>query len=183
MSQLIGISGVARSGKDTFGKHLEALGYKVLAFAEPMRAAARAIDPVVGTNLLGDLVNYSGAVDTYGYDEAKARFPEMRRFLQRLGTEFGREQLGENFWVDTALQNWSPGMFVAITDVRFRNEAKAIKSRGGIVVRVERDGIAAPNDHISEHDLDDWDFDLMIDNNGTIGDLRDQAVAASLHRA
>lgn len=63
-----------------------------------------------------------------------------------------------------------------ITDVRFPNEAKAIKDRGGIVIRVNRyDENGMPyktlNNHPSETALDDYEFDITIDNNGTIEDL------------
>lgn len=37
--------------------------------------------------------------------------------------------------------------------------------------RVERDGVKAVNSHVSEHDLDGWEFDAYIHNNATIEDL------------
>jgi len=76
-----------------------------------------------------------------------------------------------------------------ITDVRFPNEAQAIKDRGGIVIRVNRfkiitktlpDGTECsfiPNplfdgeEHPSETALDDYEFDHVIDNNGSIDEL------------
>ena len=63
-----------------------------------------------------------------------------------------------------------------VTDVRFRNEADAIRARGGVVVRINRPGIEAPNDHISEHDLDGYAFDYFVDNDGTIEDLAEAAI-------
>lgn len=74
-----------------------------------------------------------------------------------------------------------------ITDVRFPNEAKAIKDRKGITIRINREikhqvealggrtdvpeGYFPTNQHESETALDDYEFDYMIDNNGTIENL------------
>ena len=58
-----------------------------------------------------------------------------------------------------------------ISDVRFPNEAKAIKDKGVILIRINRPG----NDtgkHLSEIALDDYkNWNYVIDNNGTIEDL------------
>jgi hypothetical protein len=51
-----------------------------------------------------------------------------------------------------------------VTDVRFPNEAKAIKDRGGIIIRVDRPGIKPINPHPSETALDNWEFDYKIAN-------------------
>lgn len=68
-----------------------------------------------------------------------------------------------------------------ITDVRFPNEAQAIKDRGGILIRVNRPVSAiganklkhkSITQHPSETALDDYqDWNYIIDNNGTIEDL------------
>ena len=56
-------------------------------------------------------------------------------------------------------------------DTRFPNEVQAIKDRKGIVIKVNRDTGLLDN-HISEHALDDYnDYDYVIDNNGTLGEL------------
>lgn len=85
----------------------------------------------------------------------------------------GREQV----WGD--LPNW------IITDLRYPNEYAAIKDRDGITIRVNRsqtfindkgnkvvrNGSLLNNFHYSETALDDYPFDYVIDNNGTIEDL------------
>ena len=70
-----------------------------------------------------------------------------------------------------------------ITDMRFPNELEAIKSRGGISIRVNRpyttvvggNGIPATFNqnqfHPSETALDNAEFDYTIENNSTIEDL------------
>lgn len=58
-----------------------------------------------------------------------------------------------------------------IPDVRFINEAKAIKERRGILIRVNR-GNTSTDNHISETELDNYlDFDATIDNRGSIDEL------------
>lgn len=63
-----------------------------------------------------------------------------------------------------------------ITDCRFPNEAQAIKDKGGIVIRVNRPDYSiqiteVKLKHPSETSLDNWEFDYVIENNGTIEEL------------
>jgi hypothetical protein len=69
---------------------------------------------------------------------------------------------------------------VAITDVRFPNEAVAIKRAGGTLVKINRPDVAVL-EHPSEHALDDWDqWDLVIDNDGTLEEFRHKCKALFL---
>ena len=59
-----------------------------------------------------------------------------------------------------------------ITDVRFPNEYDAIKSKGGIIIRVNRnESEIITNKHVSETALDDYNFDYVINNNSDINNL------------
>jgi len=109
-------------------------------------------------------------VDQHGWDWAKNNVPDVRRLLQRLGTEAGRDILGVNIWVDTAFARVDNDK-VVVTDVRFPNEADGIRQRGGEVVRIERPGVGPRNNHPSETSLLDYEFDVTIYNDGTIEDL------------
>ena len=165
---LIGLSGWARSGKDTVADAItEVYGHKKVSFATPLKQMAYAINPIVrvglATERLQDVVNYMG------WEKAK-NIHEVRRFLQHLGTE-ARHHIGADVWVDAAFQDIHTGKRYVISDVRFKNEALAIQQVGGVLLRVDRPGVEAPNDHVSEHDLDDWDFDARVHNDGTLEDL------------
>lgn len=78
-----------------------------------------------------------------------------------------------DFEYEVEYPNW------IISDTRFPNEAQAIKDAGGIIVRVNRPerritpgaGPQRIARHASEISLDDWDFDVVIENDGTVGDL------------
>jgi hypothetical protein len=63
---------------------------------------------------------------------------------------------------------------VVISDVRFPNEAEAIKKLGGSVWRINRRNHSAANGHTSEHALDNYMFNHVIYNDGTVDDLTDE---------
>ena len=58
-----------------------------------------------------------------------------------------------------------------ITDMRFLNEMEAVKKKGGITIRVNRNLEESKDQHESETELDNAEFDYVIDNNGTIEEL------------
>lgn len=170
---IVGLSGWARSGKDTVADYLVAEhGYTKLSVASPMKEALYRLNPRITVN---DVVNTSlrVGIDVYGWDGIKERSPDIRGLIQRFGTEVGRDMFGEDFWVDYALRNVPDGSRVVVSDVRFPNEANAIKELGGTVWRISRDGVYAANDHISEHALDEYTFDGKLHNSGTIEYLQD----------
>jgi hypothetical protein len=167
---IIGLSGYAQSGKNTVADILvDHHGFIQLAFADAIRAFVYEINPMVAcspTGYLQDLVNLKG------WDEAKQE-PQVRKLLQSTGLA-GRTMIDEYLWVALTLsqiKDPQDGRYV-ITDVRFPNEAAALTSQGGQIWRIERPGVDAVNDHVSETALDAWVFDETIINDGTIEDLK-----------
>jgi hypothetical protein len=167
---IIGLSGYAQSGKNTVADILvDNHGFIQLAFADAIRAFVYEINPMVAcspTGYLQDLVNLKG------WDEAKQE-PQVRKLLQSTGLA-GRTMIDEYLWVALTLsqiKDPQDGRYV-ITDVRFPNEAAALSSQGGQLWRIERPGVDAVNDHVSETALDAWVFDETIINDGTIEDLK-----------
>ena len=72
--------------------------------------------------------------------------------LQTLGTEWGRNTICDNIWVNLAkhrIEESSHQVFI-IDDVRFDNEAKMILELGGEVWNLHRDGLNGNDGHISE---------------------------------
>ena len=93
----------------------------------------------------------------------------VRDFLQKLGTDAMRNGLHDNVWVNALMADYKPDEDGdlpnwVITDTRFPNEAKAIKDKGGIIIRIDRPFIKPINDHPSETGLDNWKFDYKIAN-------------------
>lgn len=169
--EVIGLSGYARAGKDTVADYLvETAGYTKMSFAAPMKEALLRLDPNI--DMAGYRMPMSTALGIAGWDTLKANSEEIRPLLQRFGTEVGRQMWGENFWVDAAINSIEDGSKVVFADVRFPNEAKAVKELGGEVWRIEREGVVAANSHVSETALDDYPFDRVITNNGNINTLQ-----------
>ena len=170
---IIGLSGYAQSGKDTIANHLvEHHGFTRIAFADPMREALYALNPTVTDIPELQGISLQWLVDKMGWDFAKVDSPQVRTLLQRFGTEVGRKLWGENFWVDRAMAKAAQYDKVVVTDVRFPNEYEAIEAAGGKLWRVEKPGNGAVNRHESETALDEFLFDRVIPNVGTIGDLQ-----------
>lgn len=110
----------------------------------------------------------------------------VREFLQKLGTDALRDNLHPDVWVNALMADYRKTKFSGyigdtrrdiphsnwiVTDTRFANEAKAIKDYDGFIIRVNRDGVSPVNNHPSEVELDKWDFDYVINNNGNLDDL------------
>ena len=168
---IIGLSGKAGSGKDTVAQILvEEFGYKRVAFGDKIKECLLALDPIVWrVAQRGSIGTLSELVAEFGWDYIK-QDSEVRRLLQRMGTEVGRNILWKDIWVNLVLENVSSSENVIITDVRFSNELQEIYDYQGKVWRIERD-IPAVNSHSSETELDDWEFDRVISNNGTLEEL------------
>jgi hypothetical protein len=58
-----------------------------------------------------------------------------------------------------------------VSDCRFPNEAKAVKARGGIVIKVVRPDAKADDSHQSETLIDDIDADYTLYNDTTLENL------------
>lgn len=166
----IALVGRAQVGKDTAARHLAtAWGYNHLAFADALRSMALAIDPIVAWGETEDRpIRYSEVVDLYGYEGAK-RSPEVRRFLQVLGTEGVRNHLGPDAWVDIALRKADECARAAVfSDARFPNEADAVRQRGGLVIRIIRADAPDVPAHASESAMDDYGADALVVNDGSL---------------
>lgn len=165
---IIGLSGFARSGKDTVASLMTSHSRR--AFADKLREAIWRLDPIIldGPNHL----RVKDLVASLGWEEAKVRFPELRRLLQVFGTEVGRHMIDSDLWVKLATQDLEPGDNIVFTDVRFPNEAAAIKALGGKIWRINRPGVEAFNSHPSETSMTDWNFDAVIENDSDLQSLR-----------
>jgi hypothetical protein len=123
----------------------------------------------------------------------------VRDLLQKVGTDLFRKQLHNNVWINALFGDYKPHKMSEynpsnwlITDLRFTNEAEAIKDRGGICVRVNRfetqtfytQRVSFPDAipiHESERALDDYPFDYVINNKGSIEELIEEVKKMLLH--
>src|SRR5690606_15518315 len=163
----IGLVGYAGCGKDTVAAHLVRHGFVRVAFADPVRDVLLSINPLVTT----DGLRLRDLVAAQGWDTAKRQFPEVRELLQGLGVGV-RDALGESVWLDHALRRLEaiPGP-VVVTDVRFHNEAYALRSRGFTLVWVRRPGVGPVNSHVSETGIPVERADVVLNNDRGIPEL------------
>lgn len=173
---IVGVAGVARAGKDTLAEGLvKEHQFERRSLADPLKGILYELNPLVDYDVDYDVpIRVQHLVDAEGWEGAKST-PEIRSLLQRLGTEGGRKHIADDIWSRTLFEKPHAARLV-IPDIRFPNEAKAVQDRGGVIIRVERDGYAPVNAHISE--VAYTDHDILLKNDGTPEDLRDSAVEA-----
>jgi hypothetical protein len=158
MSDLfIGLCGKKGSGKSFVAENMrDTRDAKILRFADILKDMMRVMGFSEG-QINGDLKEVA-------CDMLNGKTP--RYAMQTLGTEWGRNLLHENIWVDmlVAKVNKERGV-VVVDDVRFPNEIKAIRDNGGVVAWIERASIYDGEDeHASETSVSSADCDVCIDN-------------------
>lgn len=192
---IVGISGYIGSGKDTVAKIIQYLdvqrvyGSKV-KFEDFIATQESSWKVKKFAGKLKQIATLLTGIPVENFEDQEFKKTEMgaawgmsvREFLQKLGTEGLRDGLHKNVWVNALMSDYKVGKDGypnwIISDTRFPNEAAAIKDAGGIVIRVNRpDNIVKGSGqqrvarHASEISLDEWDFDVVIENNGTIEEL------------
>jgi hypothetical protein len=117
----LGICGADRSGKTTLAKAVA---------AELARSGRSTLDVAFAheVKLTAFRMGWNGKKDARG-----------RRLLRLLGTECGRRCVGPDCWVELwARETHSTAYPVLSDDLRFANEAEAVRARDGLVVRLVR---------------------------------------------
>ena len=177
MTRLIGLySHAPGSGKSTVANMT--WDFKKISFASPMREFC--------ANLLSAL-GHDGVVLLRDRDKKEEKIAEIgvspRQMMQTLGTEWGRSCIHPELWIMVAAgaveQQRKLGRDVVIDDVRFPNEAEMIRRLGGELWLVDRPGVVYEGDHASEGALADVVPDAVINNRGSLEQLR-EVVAALL---
>lgn len=175
---LIGIGGYMTAGKDAAADHLVANhGFVKLGMSDALAEALYALNPLIPSVSFPDLdtMRYRDHLDAVGYTAAK-RHPEVRRLLQVLGTEVGRDIISRSVWIDIVtrriIARREQGQPVIVTGMRFQNELTAITRLGGDLVWVDRPGVIAPDtSHASEGSVGPQDFEYTLNNTGTLSEL------------
>lgn len=90
-----------------------------------------------------------------------------RRIMQYIGTEWGRQAVHPELWVNILIANARKHTNCIITDLRFLNEAKAIRDIGGYIVRITRpefENTGVGDDHVSELEMNKIKVDDVWSN-------------------
>lgn len=166
---LIAICGHKFSGKSTVARLLHnATGYRVVSFADKLKD----VTCVLSGCTREDLEDYDFKETQLVPDYLRpycgnAKKPTFRAFLQYFGSEVMRG-VNDNIWIDCTLSNCEEN--VIVSDCRFPNEAKAVKDRGGIVIKVVREGCGGDS-HQSETLIDEIGADYTLWNDTTLENL------------
>lgn len=151
------------AGKTTLARTIaDCEGAEVISFAEPMRS------------MVESLFKYT---DSDFYDWYKRRKEDteptlktsIRHMMRTLGTEWGRNCIRENFWVDIAKNRIesTDASVVVIDDLRFQNEYVMLNNLSANFVKIIRLLVAKEPEHASDGALKNYYFDLVIENAGT----------------
>jgi hypothetical protein len=156
--KIIGLAGRARSGKDTvatlFGKT-----HRTVRFAQPIKEAVKA------------LYGWSDiAVETEIKDFVDPHWGVSPRSAMQHVAQTTRLFVANDFFVRRLFDSWE-GDAIVIPDVRYKHEVDAIHARGGITIKITREGL---HKHDIEFTVDELETTHQILNNGTLDDLRRQ---------
>ena len=198
---IIGISGKARSGKDTFAEMLAAElngvsypPYVMMAFANELKLRCQAAFDLTWEQLWGedkekiDKRYVRANVTTTGsVDNPTPIYWTGREIMQDYGAFY--RSIDNEFWVKNLFKVADDKEYtnIIITDVRYINEADYILDNGGHVIRIERAGKDDVHNmqHPSEIELDgyrrfsfnvinDWGLEeLKVSASETAGFLKD----------
>lgn len=151
--RIVALTGHKQSGKDTVAGVLETMGFQRIAFADPLKAVASSI-------------GWDGTKDDYEPCDCCGML-QGRRLLQTLGTEGLRDNLWRSILIDTLVRRIDGRTNYVISDLRFPDEASAIRHWGGEIWRVKRPGYEGDG-HSTERLIDEIVPHLTIVNAGPV---------------
>lgn len=141
---MIGISGLARSGKDTLAQNLAEIiksdlecEVRIYSFALPIRSQ------------INDLLESYYNISSFTEDNEEKLI--IRPLLVAHGEQM-KKRWGKDFWLKELIatieedRSKNKKIFPIISDVRFDFEAKAIQELGGQIINIRKIGNKPPNE-------------------------------------
>ena len=164
---IIAICGHKFSGKSTVARLLHnATGYEVRSFATPLKKMVCAL---VGCTM-DDLEDYDYKENTEVPEHLWAYCANgkhtIRALMQGLGDLMRKEN--PDVFIECTLNSKDDFL---VSDCRFPNEARAVKARGGIVIKVVRPDAKSSDTHQSETLIDKIEADYTLWNDTTLENL------------
>ncbi len=162
----IAISGKAGSGKDTIAKILQEVNpeLQIFRFGDNLKKSLELKFPL--------LFNVERWENDRDYRNEYIKDFGMTRRELLIKEAMLLRQIHPDYWVKS-LFNYLPIDNYIVSDLRFKNELEALKRDKALLIKVIRD--TEEINHISERDLDDFnEWDIIINNNGTIEELREK---------
>lgn len=194
MGLLLGITGLARSGKDTFAKMLVEELYKqtnnifsLMAYAHELKLRVQedfdlSYEQLWGADKEKIDTRYMKTLKPCCQECVKDKSSNCcwspREILQNYG-EFYRT-IDHLFWTKHLFGVIKNNNYenVIITDIRYPDEADPIIERGGYIIKINRENRDCINNeqHVSETSMSNYNnIAFVIENNGTLEELRYKA--------
>lgn len=156
------ISGQKRSGKDYISNIIKSqyTDKNIIKFSDKLYEVAKILFNI-DKNLIDNSTDLNIKEKLIVYNDKSLRF-----FLQQFGTDFIREKIGKNFWIDTLIQNnlqLIKNNNAIIADVRFLNELNCINDYKNIKILILNNNNQSDT-HSSEILLPHNQFDIILDN-------------------
>ena len=177
MKTLFLIAGKKRVGKDTLANMI---GSKtdnpvVYRLADPIKRMLCAL-----INIPSSQIEEINKIKENG-DSVKAGklSLDIRKLLQTLGTDWGRDTIDKEIWIQILIEEIKKDMSKDITpivaDIRFENEMNVLKERFNkdfnvVSIRIKKD---IKDNDLHESEQGDFKVDYEIDNNGTLEELKE----------
>lgn len=162
---IVALTGKAGSGKSTAAEGLARdHGFVRVRFADPLKNMLRSLYRDAGLDEAEIERRIEGDLKEVPCEVLCGRTP--RQAMQWLGTEWGRNMVAPDFWTRLWTRRAKRHARVVVEDCRFENEAQTVRRARGLIVRVERPGLApiAAGGHVSE--AGGVDADALVENGG-----------------
>lgn len=171
---VVAFSGPAGSGKSTAAEALMECGFIRIKFADVLKDMMRAFYASAGLGTSQIEARIEG--DLKEKPDFLLGNKTPRQAMQTLGTDWGRDLIHPDLWVTAwkarAMVILHGGERVVADDIRFANEAQAVRELGGAVVRLEGRSKGLSADHASERF--EFEPDMTLQNTGTRQEFRGQ---------
>jgi hypothetical protein len=164
---IVGITGYKGSGKTTVANEFLNIGFASFNFSRRLKSMLANLG-VPHDNLYGNDDKKNEPLDILGG-------VTTRRAMQTLGTEWGRDLIYPDLWVDLWKGDVRNQGFVVMDDLRFPNEQKAIRDLGGYVFMVKRRKDETSQDTHRSEDLSHIQPDYIFYNTTTMDTIRTMA--------
>ena len=155
LPKLIGILGRSRSGKDTVANIIMSLypnQYIVQRFAQPIKNALKEIYDFTPEQLEDDEKELLDS--RYNITPRKAMQEMTAHYLEKHGGGFFSERVFIKYDREHTI---SQG--IIIPDVRYEHDINAIRTRGGIIIKIIRPSLIVTQQHSVEDNIEKFEGD------------------------
>ena len=199
--KIIGLTGFAKSGKSTTAEIFKDFGAKEMSFAGPLKDACSLIldiprnslddqnlkevpfsEPkILNTRKVDDFlkfynINPDDNLKNSMYDIChNVKITSLRHAAQFIGTNLLRS-INPDIHVTTAFNKMPENGTILFSDIRFKNEAEALRKNGGVVIGVNRAEVLPDLSkvHESERYIPDLiqSADYVFNNDSDLNDFK-----------